>query len=195
MLNQRAISNNDTSRVSSDVTHHAFQAVRDFNHFRNLLVLIHQVAEFRALLDSLSHLNAEFVGNHLGDFVNPCRRKTESARNVSNRRFRLQGSKRADLADTVLAVSFLCVVDHFLPTVTAEIDIDIRRLRSVRIEEPLEQQVVLQRADITQAKKESDNRSGRRTSRTTRNVFLHREPNKVPHDQEVTRIAHLLDDA
>ena len=46
------------------------------------------------------------------------------------------------------AIFLLGVVDYQLPAVAAEVDVDIGRFGTARIEEPLEEQVIFERADV-----------------------------------------------
>ena len=89
-------------------------------------------------------------------------RHAERAADVANRGPGRQRAERADLGDVRLAVLLLDVLDHLAAAVLAEVDVDIGRFAAVLVEEPLEQQVVLQRADVAQIRARSTPASRRR---------------------------------
>ena len=69
---------------------------------------------------------------------------------VADGRPRRQRAERADLGHVLHAVLVLDVLDHLAAALLAEVDVDIGRLAAALVEEPLEQQVVFQRADVAQ---------------------------------------------
>ena len=84
----------------------------------------------------------------------------------------------------------------FASPVIIEIGIDIGQGDTVRVQETLEQQVVLDRVDLRDAKAIGYSRSRRRsTAWSDRNSqFLTCGPDKILHDQEVARETHGLHD-
>ena len=191
---QRQISNHNAGRVRSTVSREAFQAHGEIQQLRDLLVAFVSLLEIRALFNRVLQLDAQCLGNHLRDFVHTRQRNIQRAADVADGGFGFQRSVGSDLRDVFLAVFFFRVVDHHLPTVSTEVDIDIGRFVSAWVEEPFEQQVVLQRAHVTHTQQERNQRTTRRTSSTTRDLVFLREPNKVPHNQEVTGVAFFFDD-
>ena len=88
------------------------------------------------------------------------------------------------------------VFDHVAAPPHAEVDIDIGHRHALRIEKALEQQVILQRIDVRNLQRVADQASRRRTaSRTHGNSLRSRITDKVPDDQEISGVAHLLDHA
>ena len=57
-----------------------------------------------------------------------------------------------------LAAPYFCadVLDDLVPPLLAEVDVDVGRLGAVRVEEPLEQEVVLERADVAELEQVAD---------------------------------------
>ena len=114
------------------------------------------LVEVGAFLERLFDGDAQRVGHHLGDLVDPGKRNIQGAADIPDGRLGLQRAEGPDLGHVRLAVFLLGVVDHQLPAVTTEVDVDIGRLVSTRVQEPLEQQVVLQWADVAESQQESD---------------------------------------
>ncbi len=65
-------------------------------------------------------------------------------------------------ATFVCAVLVLDVLDDLAAAVLAEVDVDIGRFAAALVEEPLEQQVVFQRADVAQIQRVGDERADAR---------------------------------
>ena len=87
------------------------------------------------------------------------------------------------------------VLDHFAAPVHAEVDVDIGHRHALGIQEALEQQHILHRIDVRDLHAVGHQRAGRRPApRAHRDALLPRVADKVPHDQEVARKLHLLDD-
>ena len=117
----------------------------------------------------------------------------ERAAHVADRRPGGQRAERADLRHVRLAVLLLDVLDHLAAALLAEVDVDIGRFAAVLVEEPLEQQVVLQRADVAQVQRVADQRADARAAGRGRNALLAGETHEVPDDQEVVGEAQLVD--
>ena len=86
------------------------------------------------------------------------------------------------------------MIDDTPSSANAKIDIDIRHLFAFGIEKSLEQQIVLDRIDISDPQTIRRERSGGRApARTDRNALLAGIFDKIPDDQKVTRKAHRID--
>ena len=74
----------------------------------------------------------------------------------------------------------------------AEVDVDVRHRDALGIQEALEEQVELHRVDVRDLQAVGDERSRRRSAPgPDRDPVLAREPDEVPHDQEVAGESHL----
>jgi hypothetical protein len=95
---------------------------------------------------------------------------TLSARATSRMAFfGLERAERADLSNVAFAVFLLRIVDHHLPSIAAEVDVDIWRFGSAGVQKAFEQQVVFQRTNIAETQQDTP-RSLRKP-----NLSLHRE--------------------
>ena len=83
---------------------------------------------------------------------------------------------------------------HLAAALLAEVDVDIGRFEAVLVEEPLEQQIVLQRADVAQVQRVADQRADARAAGRGRDALRPGEADEVPDDQEVVGEAELVDD-
>ena len=75
-----------------------------------------------------------------------------------------------------------------------EVDVDVGHRLAARVEEALEEQVVLDRVDVGDLEAVGDERAGRRAAaRADADPVALRERDEVPDDQEVVGEAHLAD--
>jgi len=107
---------------------------------------------------------------------------------------RLQFAEGDDLGDAIAAVLVLNVADHLVPALLAEIDIEIRHGDTLGIEEALEQQAPTQGIEVGDGQGPGNHRTGARAApRPDRNALMFGPLDEIGDDQEVTRVAHLLD--
>ena len=76
-------------------------------------------------------------------------RHFQSPADVLDRSLGSKGPERDDLANGVAAVQPGDVIDNVAAAADAEVDIDVRQRDAARVQESLEQQVVLERIDIS----------------------------------------------
>ena len=159
-------------------------------------VLIAQVLELRDLLDGRFQGGVRPEGrDELGDPVHFGERDLEDAADVPDGGPGGHRPEGDDLADVLLAVFLRDVFDHLLPAPAAEVDVDVGQADALRVEEALEQEVVLDRVDRGDAHAVGDHAPGRRAaSRTDGNALLAGVLDEVPDDEEVALEAHLLDE-
>src|SRR5207253_11355786 len=85
--------------------------------------------------------------------------------------------------------------DYFTAAPDAEIDVDVGHGHAFRVQEPLEEKVVLQRIDVGDTEAVSHKRSGRRASTwSDRNAMILGVANKIPNDKEIAGVFHALND-
>ena len=134
--------------------------------------------------------------HELGDLVAHRVRVAEHPRRVAHRGPRLDGGERDDLRDVVPAVALGRVLDHLAAVAGVEVHVDVGHLLAARVQEALEQQVVPDRVDVDDAEAVRDARARRAPpSRTDPDAARARVAHEVPHDEEVRREPHRLDDA
>src|SRR3954463_11345591 len=119
----------------------------------------------------------------------------EHPRGVLDRLLRLDGAVSDDLADALLAVALRRVADHVAAPALVEVQVDVGHRDALRVEEALEQQLVLDRIELSDAEQVRDHRSGSRsTTRTNPDAVVTGVAAQVRDDEEVAGEAHLVDD-
>ena len=136
------------------------------------------------------------VGNEAGDAVYLVERHAQRAAHVANRRLGAHRAKGNDLADTLAAVFLDDEVHYLLPAFVVEIDVDIRRGDPLGVQESLEQQAVGHGVYVDDADRVGHHAARRRAAaRPHVHAALAGFGGELLHDEEVARVAHLLDNA
>ena len=115
---------------------------------------------------------------------------------VPDRLLGSQGTEGYDLGDVGLPVLFLDVFDDLVAVVDAEVHVDIRHGDPGFVEEPLEDQRVLQRIHLGDAGAVGDEAArAAAAAGAHRDIVILRVFYVVPDDEEVFVEAHLVDDS
>ena len=134
-------------------------------------------------------------GRHrLGDLVAERVRIAEHSCRVTHRIACLDRAEGDDLGDAIATVLLRRITNHLVAVSRVEVHVDVGHADSARVQEALEQQVVLDRIEVrdSEAVRDRTTRS-RSTTRADPNVVFLGIANEVPHDQEVRRESHVAD--
>ncbi|CAB4853347.1 unannotated protein [freshwater metagenome] len=119
----------------------------------------------------------------------------QHARCVANCVAGLDGAERDDLRDVVAAVTLGRIADHLVAITRVEVHVDIGHGDTAGVEEPFEQQVVLDRVEIGDAQAVRHRATGgRTTSGADPDTGVLGVLDEIPHDEEVRGKPHVLDD-
>ena len=95
----------------------------------------------------------------------------------------------------IAAVFLLDVADDLVPALLAEVDVEVRHGHALGVEEALEQQAPAQGIETGDGERPGHHRArARAASGTDRNALALGPLDEIGDDQEITRVAHLLDD-
>ena len=133
--------------MSSDVPCHAFDSLSQIEHLSDFGIL-GGFAKVFAPLDGFFERRFSVFGNHFADFRDPVQRDIDRAPHILDRTSCFECAEGSDLSDVVLPVFIFDVSNDLAASVLAKIDIDIRCFESALIEEPLEEQVVFDGANV-----------------------------------------------
>ncbi len=192
--------------MHAGVAHRAFELVGIGENLLYAAVAIHLGLELRQVANAVGHCLLELfflvrvVGvdghmgrYHLGEHV--CRRYRvfHHARHVLDGELGCHGAVCYDMGHVGSAVTVCHIVEHEFAPVVVEVDVDIRKRYTVRVEEAFKQQVVLQRVDLRYAEAVCHHRAcGRASTRPDAYAQCATYADKVLHDKEVTRETHRL---
>ena len=159
-----------------------------FHHLESWL----QIIQIRIEEIFLLHLFTEAVRHHSGQAVGLIDRQVMDSRHVLDGSLGEHRAEGDDPGDVILSVG---VLDIFMRQgQILEIDIYIRHRDSVRIQETLEQELVLDRIQVGDSQAIGHHGSGRGTTAWPHHAALRpRSRDVVLHNQEVVREAHTAD--
>ncbi len=179
-----------------------FAALEDFAQLLHVGQVIGAQALFllQALLalqgrpQNAAQLDAGLLGHQLAESVGLVERQVEHACHIADAQFGGHAAVGDDLRHLVLAVLVNHVVDYALAPFVVEVGVDIGHALAVRVQEALEQQVVLDGVDVGDADA-IGHRAARRAPTPGADQHAHVPPrvDEVLHDEEVAREAHRLD--
>ena len=155
-LLERPVGDHDARGVRADVAVHPLEPAGEVEQPRDLGVFLGQPPQRRLFLEGLLERDVEPRGDQLVDLLDPRQRDVQRPADVLDRRLGLERAEGADLGDVGVAVLLPDVLDDLVPPLLAQVDVDVGRLGAVGVEEPLEQQVVLERADVAELEQVAD---------------------------------------
>ena len=181
--------------VHAGVAREPFERLRQVDEVLDLLVFLVEPLELGLLLQRVIQRDAEFEGNQLGDLVDVAITHAEHAAHVAHHRLRSHGAVGDDLRHAFAAIFLRHVFDDAIAPVHAEVDVEVGHRHAFRVEESLEQQVVLERVDVGDAEAVRHQRSGAgATAWSHRYAVGARPADEIRDDEEVACEAHLADD-
>ena len=179
----------------ADVTGNALEFECHIPDFLGFLVIGQEVTEDFFLLVGLGQGHAYFEGDHLRQLVRQAIGLALHPRHVTHHRLRGHGAKGDDLRYRLAAIGIRHIVDNPVTPFHAEVDVKVGHGNPFRIQEALEQQVILQRIQISNQQRIGHQRARPRTpARPDRYAVVLGPLDEVHDDQEVTGKLHLDDD-
>ena len=156
--------------------------------------LVH-LAQWLRDFQRLVELDPELVRHGLGDPVDLAVAVAQDPAHVADGGPGQHRAEGDDLGDVVVAVLAGDVGDDLVPPAVLEVDVDVRHRHPVRVEEPLERQLVEDRVDRGDAQRVGHDRARRAAPARRLDPLLAGEADEVGDDQEVAGVAHGGDDA
>ena len=141
----------DARGVNRRVARAAFEPLGDVYNLANLRVRLERLFEFRHRLKRLVNRDvAPAYGrrDELGDLLNVGVRHVERAAHVLDGGLRGHRAEGDYLADGVATVELRDMVDYFGATVDAEVYVYVGHRDALRVEEALEEKIILKRINV-----------------------------------------------
>ena len=124
-------------------------------------------------------------GNHAGDLIDPGQGNPQRPSDILDRGPGLHGAKGADLGHAFLAIFFFHVTNDLAAPLLAKIDVDIGSFQSVLIEESFEQQSVLDRTNVAEVKRITNDCTNPAATGGGRNIPFASLIDEIPANQKV----------
>src|SRR2546421_837972 len=148
---ERLRADDDARGVNRRVARAAFEPLGDVNDLANLCVGVERLFEFWHHFERLINRDvAPAYGrrDELGDLLNVGVRDVECAAHVLDGGLRGHRAEGDYLADGVATVELRDVVDYFGATVDAEVYVYVGHRDALRVEEALEEKIILERVNV-----------------------------------------------
>ncbi len=194
-LGQRLAADDDARRVRGGIPCDALEVSGEIDDPLDRGIRVHLLAQGRCDLQGLVQLDAELVGDRLGDAVHLAVAVAQDAAHVADGGPGQHRAEGDDLGDVVLAVLAPDVGDDLVAPAVLEVHVDVRHRHAVRVEEPLERELVQDRIHRRDTQRVGHDRTRRGPSAGRLDPLLSREPDEVRDDEEVPRVAHRDDHA
>ena len=180
--------------VGGGVARHSLQRPGGVDELFYLLVGLIEVAELLAEPQRVIQGDVQGVGHQLGDDVHIGVGHIQHPAHVPDHAPGGHGAEGDDLGHVVIPVLPADVVHHLAPAGVAEVHVDIRHADPLRVQEPLEVQVVLHGVDVRDVEAVADHAArGAAPAGTHGDACASGIADEVGDDQEVVGEAHLLD--
>ncbi len=204
-VDQRLAGHDHAGRVHAPLALEPLDAHRGVDDPLDVLVALVEAAELAALAvaavlgvedllerDVLAHHRG---GHRLGDPVAHRERVAEDPAGVLDRLLGLDGAVGDDHRDPVVAVLVGDVLDDLAAPALVEVDVEVGHRDAVGVEEPLEDQAVLERVEVGDPHRVGDHRArAGAAARADADAVVLGPVDEVGDHEEVAREAHLGDD-
>ena len=192
-VGQRLARDHDAGGVRAGVARDPLEAARGVDQLARVGVALVGVRQLADLLQRAVERHAERVRHQPRDAVDVAVVHAERAARVADRGFRQQPAEGHDLRHALAPVALRRVADDLLAAVVGEVEVDVRHLAPLGVEEALEHQPVLRRLDVGDAEAVEHDRGGGGAAHGPRDAACGGEAGDVAHDQDVLDEARLLD--
>src|SRR5437773_7596857 len=181
--------------MRGSVPRQAFKPFSNFDEFMDTAITWNQSHNTGTLIHRLLERNVQLRRNQFSDFVDFGIGLLQAAARISNDATCSHSTERDDLRNILPPVLFSHVINNSSPPVHAEIDINIRQRHALGIEKTLEEKSVLQRIQVSYPHTIRNQTACSRTAAGAYwNVVFTSVPDKIPNNQEVSRVLHSLND-
>ena len=176
------------------VARQSFQSFAHVDQQFYLRIIFICFTQFRIHLQCFINRDIEFLRDHLGNRIHKCIGKIHHASHITDHTSGSQSTKRHDLDYPVFTILTHNIVDHLLPSLEAEIHVDIGHGHTLRVEKTLKQKLIPDRVDICdlQTIRNNTSRCGA-TPRPYCDPVIFGIFNKVPYYEEIIYISHAAD--
>ena len=161
----------------------------------HLLVIFIKLPKLRVYLKRTFYRNIQLIRYHLGNTVAKIVRQVQRTSYITNHAFCRHRTECDNLYNLIRAIFLTYIVDNLLPALIAKININIRHRYTLRIEKTLKKKTIAYRVNVRNLQTIRNNGAGCASApRTYGNAVLTRPVNKIPNNQEVVHISHILYD-
>ena len=191
---ERPVADDQAAQVDAEVAHVAVDLQRRPDHGAPGLAVDGEAGHLRKHAYRLLDAGGAVVGQQLAEGADLVERQAHHAPDVAECRACPQRRVRGDHRHAPGAIAGIDVIDDVVAAAPAEVDVDVRHVGAELVEEALEVEVELQRADGADAQAVADDAVGGRAAPDVGDALALGELDDVAHDQEVVAEVELGDD-
>ena len=166
---------------------HAFELLRRVHQPPNLRVRVVRLLQLGRLRERILERDIQGVRDVARDPVRVRVGHAQRPPHVPDGRLRPQRPERDDLRHLVLAEALVGEPDHLVPAVVGEVEVDVRHLPPLDVQEALEHEVVGHRVDVRDPQRVERQRGRRRPPHPHRDALPVGEVRDLLHHEEVVR--------
>ena len=175
------------------VTRQSFQTFRHIDQILYLFVRLISPAQFRILFQRFVDSDVQLLRDHFRNCIYESIGQIHHPSHVADNAPGRKGSKGHDLHHTVFPVFSHHIINDLLPSLKAEVNVDIGHGHTFRIQETLKEKLIPDRIDRCDSQT-----VGNDTSRRGSSSRSHRDPvilgifDKIPYNKEIIHIPHIF---
>ena len=138
----------NTAGMFAGIARESLERHCKINHRRNFFVILVHLGQFIGLLQCFFERHADFKGHQFCDAVYKAVRLSKYPSRVANYGFSRHRAEGNNLRDAISSVARCNIVNHAIATFHTEINIKIGHRHTFRVQEALEQQIMLQGIEV-----------------------------------------------
>ena len=189
----RLLGNHHPRRMGRGVAGHPLQLAGGVQQRMDPRVAFIQVSQVLGNRQRFVQGDFQLSGHHFGHSVHLGVAHVQRPAHVPQGGLGRHSAKGNDLSHPVRAVFFHHIINDLLPPDAAEIHVDIRHGNPLRVEKPLEIQVVFHRVDIRDSQAIGNHAAGcAAPARPHRNIPGAGEADKIRHNEKIIGKPHLI---
>ena len=191
---QRLFGDDDAGGMGAGVAGDALHPPGGVNQVAHDVVLVVDVLQLGVLFQRPVQGHVRGIGHQPGHAVDIAVGHAQRPPHIPDGGPGAQRAEGDNLGDVVLPVLLRDIGDDLVAAVVLEVQVDIRHLLALDVEEALEDQLVLHGVDVGDAQAVQDDAGGGAAPHPEEDVVFPGEGDDVPDDQEIVGELGLLDD-
>ena len=193
-IDQGTVGNHHTRRMGSHIPVGPLQFEGDLQDAGDITAFVPSPSKIRAFFQGLFQGDTRTVRHKRGEKIDLFQGKIVDTTDILDRGLGGHCAKGPNLGDARFPVALPDIGDHLVPALLAEIDINIRRLRPIGIEEALKQQIIFQWTNVAELQHVADQCAASGSPCPARNALFLCETHEITNHQKIACETHPTND-
>ena len=196
LICKRRFCDHDTGCVNGGITRQSLNLSRKIDDPARRLILLIALAKVRRFLKRSIQRYVKLCRDEFCDCRHLAERHLEYACDIANGAFCAHCAKGCNLRNMILTVTFLDIRNNPSAVDVVKINIDIRHRHALGVKKALKEECVLEGIDVRNAEQiGNDAACCRSAPRSDGHAVFPCVVDKIPNDEEVAGISHVVNDA